>query len=75
MLNYTESQKEQVRISGISEDALSVYWTLFPENTFETAVGGLVMLLKGQGQKRWARFSDEPVEPSDDFKSAFRAEE
>jgi hypothetical protein len=71
MLNYTESQKEQVRISGISEDALSVYWTLFPENTF----GGLVMLLKGQGQKRWARFSDEPVEPSDDFKSAFRAEE
>ena len=39
--------------------ALEVFWRLFPDQDFVTAVGGSIMLLKGDGQMRHARFTDE----------------
>lgn len=70
MLSLSDLQKQALGASEVAEQALEAFWKLFPELTFDAAVGSLVMLLKGEGQFRNERFSPLDQEPSDDFKSA-----
>jgi len=70
MLNLTDDQVKVLEVSDVQVQALVTFWLLFPENSFESAVGGVKTLLDGRGQKRSARFSDEPTDPSEDFLAA-----
>lgn len=78
MLNLTIDQINELHgktpADRITLQSFDIFWRLFPELTFEAAVGGCRDLLAGKGQVRTERFpnaAEAPaVEPSADFIAA-----
>lgn len=68
MLNLSQEQLDQ--LSGLTVEELENFWKIWPELSFEAAVGGAVGIKNGQGQERTERLSDEEFQPSEDFTAA-----
>lgn len=73
-LQLTAEQSNQLAATGVTVGPLRVFWALFPDLDFVTAVGGAKKLLSGEGQARNEGFGP-PGEPSKEFLAAFYAEE
>lgn len=74
MLNLKQEWIDQLKGNQVETNALEVFWHLFPDLTFETALGGVLKILQGGGQKRTEGFGP-PGESSEDYLFATSGEE
>lgn len=73
-VRLVDGWSDQLLGSGVTVGELRVFWLLYPDLTFETALGGVLTLKSGRGQVRTEPLGP-PGEPSEDFVTAFGVEE
>lgn len=65
----TSDQETQMSMNKVTVQPLRAFWMMHPDLNFDVALGGLNMLLSGQGQVRTEAL-EAPGDPSAEFCAA-----